>query len=189
MKFGAKPLLMVIDLQQAIDDPSWGVRNNPNAEVRVGELLAAWRSKRLPILHVRHMSTDPQSTYAPRQFGNEFKEVAVPLPGEEVLEKESNSAFIRTGLDARLRARGVSQIVIAGVITNNSVEATARMAGNLGYETVVVADATFTFGRQDFAGLYHPAALVHNLSLANMDGDYATVLFTEQVIGGLGQIG
>lgn len=177
-----KALLLLIDLQQAIDHPSWGERNNPDAEDHVAALLAQWRQRQMPILHVRHMSTEPNSTYRPGQPGNEFKTVARPLPGEEVLEKETNSAFIRTDLETRLRQRSIQEVVIVGVITNNSVEATARMAGNLGFTTVVVADATFTFGRQDFAGRWRSAEEVHAMSLANLHGEYATVLRTEQVV-------
>lgn len=178
-------LLMLIDLQQAIDDPSWGVRNNPDAELRVADLLAAWRQRQMPVLHVKHMSTDPRSSYRPGQSGNRFKDVARPVAGEPVLEKDTNSAFIGTGLDERLRAEHVDTLIIAGVITNNSVEATVRMAGNLGYATTVVSDATFTFAKRDLNGQLHSAELVHNLSLANMAGEYARVMNTVQVLSGL----
>jgi len=52
-----KALLMLIDLQQAIDHPSWGQRNNPDAEDKISFLLETWRRRELPILHVKHMST------------------------------------------------------------------------------------------------------------------------------------
>lgn len=173
---------MLIDLQKAIDDPSWGKRNNPNAEAQIGKLLSLWRKMSLPILHVKHMSTDPHSKYLPGTPGNEFKDIALPLESEQILEKDSNSAFIRTDLHSMLQSKGISEIVIVGVITNNSVEATARMAGNLGYRTIVVSDATFTFNQTDFSGLEHEAETVHNMSLANMNGEYATILSTEDVI-------
>lgn len=176
------PLLMIIDLQKAIDDPSWGVRNNPNAEVQVGRLLSSWRTLNLPILHVKHMSTDPNSKYRPGTSGNEFKDIAIPLESEPVLEKDTNNAFVRTNLHAILQDKGISEIVIVGVITNNSVEATARMAGNLGYRTIVVSDATFTFNRIDYGGLEHAAEVVHNMSLANLEGEYASILCTEEVM-------
>ncbi|WP_108124793.1 cysteine hydrolase family protein [Saccharospirillum mangrovi] len=176
------PLLMIIDLQNAIDHPRWGVRNNPDAEAQISRLLNAWRERQLPILHVKHMSTVPGSTYQIGTPGNDFKTVAMPLPGEPILEKDTNSAFIRTDLDARLRSQGITDIVIVGVITNNSVEATARMSGNLGYRTFVVSDATFTFNKVDFGGHERSAEEVHLMSLANMDGEYATVLDTAAVM-------
>jgi len=173
---------MLIDLQKAIDDPRWGKRNNPDAEIQIEKLLACWRELKLPILHIKHMSTDPNSTYLLGTAGNDFKDVAVPMESEKVLEKDSNSAFIRTNLDAMLQEQGVSEIIIVGVITNNSVEATARMAGNLGYRTIVISDATFTFNKIDYAGWEHEAEVIHNISLANLNGEYAEILSTEEVL-------
>jgi nicotinamidase-related amidase len=125
--------LLVIDLQKAIDDPCWGVRNNPGAELVVASLLALWRRANAPLIHVRHDSKEPNSTYRPGQPGNEFKPQGAPLPGETVLAKQTNSAFIGTDLESMLGERGIRRLVVSGVITNNSVEATVRMAGNLGF--------------------------------------------------------
>lgn len=173
--------LLLIDVQKAIDDPSWGSdRNNPEAEANMARLLAHWRERRWPVIHVRHMSREPHSTYRPGQPGNEFKDEVRPREGETIVEKSANSAFIGTSLEAELRAIGA--VVIAGVITNNSVEATARMAGNLGFATTVVHDATATFGRRDFSGRWRTAEEVHDLSLANLDGEYATILSTARVL-------
>jgi nicotinamidase-related amidase len=62
----APPALMIIDVQNAIDDSSWGHdRNNPQAETRIAMLLARWRERAWPIYHIRHVSTDPKSTYRP----------------------------------------------------------------------------------------------------------------------------
>jgi nicotinamidase-related amidase len=103
-----------------------------------------------------------------------------------VIAKRTNSAFIGTDLESRLRIARVETLIVAGVITNNSVEATVRMAGNLGFETFVVEDACFTFGREDWAGIWRTAAEVHAMSLANLAGEYATVVRTAEVLGGLG---
>ncbi len=98
------------------------------------------------------------------------------------MTKHTNSAFIGTDLDSLLRKRGISCLVVCGVITNNSVEATARMAGNLGYETYVVSDATATFDKQDFDGRPRSAEEVHAMALANLQGEYATVVSTAQLL-------
>jgi nicotinamidase-related amidase len=180
-------VLIVIDLQRAIDHPSWGQRNNLDAERNVAALLHAWRASERPVYHIRHDSTEPASHYRPGQPGNEFKPEAQPLPGETVIAKRTNSAFIGTDLEARLRAARQSVLVIAGVITNNSVEATVRMAGNLGFNTFLVEDGCFTFARKDFAGRLRPAAEVHAMSLANLDGEYCMVTRTADVLAVLGQ--
>jgi len=50
-----------------------------------------------------------------------------PLPGEIIVPKTTNSAFIGTPLEEHLRTRQIKRLVITGVATNNSVEATVRM--------------------------------------------------------------
>ncbi|MDP1992550.1 MAG: cysteine hydrolase family protein [Syntrophales bacterium] len=174
--------LILIDLQKAIGDPSWGVRNNPQAESNVGRLLAHWRTSNMPIIHVRHVSRSPESTYRDGQAGVEFKEVALPHHGEVVLTKHVCTAFIGTDLETRLHGYGCEEVVIVGVTTNNSVEATARASGDLGFHTIVVSDATFTFGRKDYSGRMHTAEEVHAMSLANLDGEYASIYTTDQVL-------
>jgi nicotinamidase-related amidase len=178
----ANAALLIIDLQQAIDHPSWGRRNNPEAEQNIGRLLQRWRSSGRPVFHVRHVSTEPDSTYRPNQPCCEFKAIVRPLPGEAVIEKSVNCAFIGTELENTLKEQGIDTCVIVGVITNNSVEATARVAGNLGFVTCVVSDATATFDKLDLDGKLHPAEEVHALSLANLHGEYATVIDTEKVL-------
>ena len=66
--------------------------------------------------------------------------------------------------------------VICGVVTNNSVEATVRMAGNLGFDALLVEDACFTFGKRDWSGQLRSADEVHAMSLANLDGEYCRVV-------------
>ncbi|ATQ44868.1 cysteine hydrolase [Caulobacter mirabilis] len=181
--------MLLIDLQQAIDDPRWardGPRNNPGAETNVAALLARWRALGRAVIHVRHDSTEPGSTYRPGQPGHAFKPEAAPLPGEPVVGKRVNSAFVDTGLEERLRTMGVSTLTVAGVITNNSVETTVRHAANLGFEVSLVEDACFTFARRDHRGLLRSAQEVHDMSLANIEGEYARVVVTADLLEGKG---
>jgi len=175
------PALLIVDVQRAIDDPDWGDdRNNPDAEANIARLLVKWRDRKWPVVHIRHASREPNSTYRKGQPGFEFKPEALPRDGEPIVEKQTNSAFIGTDLQERLN--GAKMLVITGVITNNSVEATARMAGNLGFDTCVVVDATATFGKRDYDGRWRTADEVHAMSLANLDGEYARIVTTEEVL-------
>jgi nicotinamidase-related amidase len=175
-------VLIVIDLQRAIDHPSWGIRNNPQAETNVARLLAHWRVTGRPIYHIRHDSREPASHYRPGQPGHEFKPQTAPLPGETVLGKHTTNAFVSTDLEERLRRNGQSPLLFAGVITNNSVEATIRMAGDLGFETFLIEDGVFTFGRNDWSGVYRTAEEVHAMSLANLDQEYCRITSTRDVL-------
>src|ERR1019366_5178877 len=100
--------------------------------------------------------------------------------------KKTNSAFIGTPLQSLLESEGIHALFIVGVITNNSVEATVRMSGNLGFDTFLVEDACFTFARRDFAGRLRTADEVHAMSLANLAGEYCTVITTAQALDRIG---
>ncbi len=175
-------LLMVIDMQLAIDDPCWGTRNNPDAEDNIKKLLKIWRSNAAPLIHIKHMSLDSNSPYHPDKPGNAFKPGNQPDEGEWILHKTTNSAFINTSLQADVDQQGIKAIVMAGVKTNNSLEATARHAGNLGYHTIVVADACFTFAQSGISGESYDADVVQDLSLSNLKDEYADILLTDNVI-------
>jgi nicotinamidase-related amidase len=100
-----------------------------------------------------------------------------------VVEKNVPDAFINTGLERWLHSRGHTLLVIAGVSTNNSVEATARTAGNLGFRTFVVSDGTFAFERTDLRGVKWSAEDVHAMALSNLQGEYATVISSQEARG------
>lgn len=174
--------LIIIDMQKAIDDPYWaasGPRNNTGAENNIARLLATWRRQGWSIFHVAHDSGEPDSTFRSGGQGAPFKPEAMPLAGETVLRKNTANAFLSTDLDARLKELRIRTLVIAGVVTNNSVESTVRMAAETGYAVTVAEDATFTFARRDRRGHLWTAEDVHALSLANLEqGGYARVTST-----------
>jgi Amidases related to nicotinamidase len=181
----ANAALLIVDVQNAIDDPVWsrhGPRNNLAAEGNMAAILQAWRLSGRKVFHVKHESVEPGSSYRPGCRGCDFKACVRPAPGETVIVKHVNSAFIGTDLERILRAAGTLCLVVFGVITNNSVEATVRMAGNLGFDTYLVEDATFTFARPDYDGRPHSAAEVHAMSLANLADEYCRVLTTGDLL-------
>lgn len=178
--------LLLVDVQQAFDDPAWGPRNNPGAEVNLLRLLAAFRSAGRPVAHVKHDSVEPASTLRPERPGNALKPGFEPAGGEPLFSKSVNSGFIGTGLEAWLRDRGLTGLVIGGFITNHCVSTTARMAGNLGFRTAVVSDGCATFDFRDAEGVI-PAATMHRLGLAELRGEFAEVLSTDEVLGRLAE--
>jgi nicotinamidase-related amidase len=175
---GRDAALLIIDVQQGFDEPALGRRNNPGAEGNIARLLAAWRDSGRPVFHVQHLSTDPGSPLRPGQPGVEIKDLVRPRGGEPVIPKRVNSAFIGTDLEARLRQAGIAVLVIAGLTTDHCVSTTVRMAGNLGFRTYLVGDATATFDRVGPDGRPHRAEEVHAISLASLHGEFATVVDT-----------
>jgi nicotinamidase-related amidase len=177
--------LLVIDVQQGLDEPRWGARNNPDAEQQMGALLAAWRQARWPVIHVQHMSQEPESPLRAEAPGNAFKPEAAPRDGEPVFQKTVNSAFIGTTLEAHLRSEGIHALVMVGLTTDHCVSTTARMAGNLGFDVVVVEDATATFERTGPDGVRYSAEQMHRLALASLHGEFGQVQSAHDVLARL----
>ena len=176
------PALLLIDIQQGIDDPAWGKRNNPGAEQNVAALLAEWLRRGLPVIHVQHMSVRPDSPLRPGLPGNAFKPEAMPVAGEPVFTKSVNSAFIGTGLEQHLRERGISDLVIAGLTTDHCVSSSVRQAANLGFTVTVAGDATATHERRGYDGAVHSAEQMHDAALASLHGEFATVRTTRDIL-------
>ena len=178
--------LILIDIQQGFDDLKyWGPRNNPAAEANAAKLLAAWRASGRPLFHVQHLSTTPGSPLRPGQPGCEFKSAVRPQPSEPVIGKQVNSAFIGTDLEARLREGGIDTLVIAGLTTAHCVSTTTRMAGNLGFRTLLAADACATNAQTGYDGRPHDAETVHALALASLHGEFAEVADTAVLLRNL----
>ena len=148
----------------------------------MARLLAHWRERGRPVIHIQHMSTEPNSPLRPELPGNAIKAVVAPQGAEPVIRKRVNNAFVGTDLDARLRAAAIESLVIVGLTTNHCVSTTARMAGDLGYDTVVVADATAAHEQRSYDGSCYDAETVHRLALANLHEEFAAILTTEQVL-------
>lgn len=179
--------LLLIDVQQGLDDPKFGARNNQDAEQRIADLLAAWRSSSRPVIHVQHMSVEPHSPLRPELPGNAFKVEAQPVAGEPVFQKTVNSAFMGTDLEAHLRDNGIDALVVAGITTDHCVSSTVRMAGNLGFTVTVVEDATATFERIGPDGAHLTADTMHRAALASLHGEFATVRSTRDVLSSVAQ--
>lgn len=178
-----KPVLLLIDIQKAFEHPSWGSRNNPDAEEKAAKLLAHWREIGAPVVHVQHTSTRTEgSLFFKGSYGHEFKEGLEPLPGERVFQKRVNSAFIGTGLKDYLDEHDVSTLVICGLTTPHCVSTSTRMAGNYGYNVYLVEDATAAFERKGWNGGHYSAQEVHDVELSLLEEEFAKVIRTEEAL-------
>ena len=173
-------VLLVIDMQEAFDHPRWGQRNNHDAETNVANLLAEWRRTKRPVIHIHHVNPKPESLFNGK--GVKVKPEAVPVEGEPVLTKNVNSAFIGTDLEERLKLMNAKQLVVTGLSTDHCISTTARMAGNLGFDTFVVSDATATFERKGLSGQHYTAEEMHDTALMSLEGEFATIVSTKELI-------
>jgi nicotinamidase-related amidase len=188
MSLSSDAALVLIDVQQGMDDPRWGPRNNPGAERQMARLLTAWRHGRRPVIHVQHLSQETDSPLRPERNGCAFKTETAPRDDEAVFRKQVNSAFIGTDLERHLRERGITHLVMVGLTTDHCVSTSVRMAANLGFTVTVVADATATFDRVSFDGSRFTADEMHRLALASLHGEFATVRFGDDVLAAIGTL-
>ncbi|WP_242274591.1 cysteine hydrolase family protein [Bacillus cereus group sp. BfR-BA-01310] len=177
--------LIIIDVQKAFEEEKWGTRNNPDAEENIQILLNMWRGKEYPIMHIQHLSDNDQSIFHPSKKSSDFKDIVIPIKDEKIFKKKVNSAFIGTGLEEHLKANKIKKVVIVGLTTPHCVSTTTRMSGNMGFETYLVSDATAAFAIKGADDTYYSAEQIHNVSLATLDDEFATVLTTEELINKL----
>jgi nicotinamidase-related amidase len=179
-----KPALLLIDIQKGFDNVAYwgGQRNNPEAETNAGKLLAHWRINKLPIFHIKHCSSIPTSLLNEANEGNEFKDIVKPARGEPIIKKNVNSAFIGTDLKEQLDNLKITTLVIVGLTTDHCVSTTTRMAGNFGFDTFLVSDATATFNKKGLDGQNFSAELIHETALASLNGEFATMVNTAFLI-------
>ncbi|HDR7710152.1 TPA: cysteine hydrolase [Bacillus cereus] len=175
--------LIIIDVQKAFQLPDWGERNNIFAEENMRILLEEWRKRKRPVFHIQHVNKEnAQSMFYERAETVNFKEEVQPLLGEVVIQKFVNSAFIGTNLEEQLRKNKCNAVVVVGLTTNHCVETTTRMAGNLGFTTYLVSDATATFNRIGLDGKEYSAEDIHNMTLVNLHEEFATIVTTKEVL-------
>ena len=179
-----RPALIVVDVQKGFDDAGfWGERDNPACEDNIAALLRYWRSRTWPVVFVQHDSVHPASPLAPTGPGHAFKDVITGTP-DLLVRKTVNSSFYGTpDLHDWLQGEGITEVVICGITTNHCCETTARMAGNLGYDTYFALDATHTFDRTTPDGVPVAAATLSAITATNRHEEFATVMSTRTLLG------
>jgi nicotinamidase-related amidase len=179
----SRAVLLPIDMQRAFDEPSWPRRWNEQADANGIALLAAWRAAGRPIIHVRHDSVQPGSSLAPGLPGNAFRPGFEPLAGEALVTKSVNSAFIGTDLDLRLKRLGAKHVVTFGISTDMCVSTTVRTGANLGWDMILVPDASDCFDLPDGSGGIISAAEIQGAHVATLAFEFCRTFSTAELTG------
>jgi nicotinamidase-related amidase len=169
MRLPADAVLLVIDAQQAVGGQRHGADDSSEVETNIAALIAAWRAEGLPLAHVGRPSSDLNASPA---FA------AAPLDGEIVIVRSATSAFAGADLEARLDELGATTLVLCGALATHALEASARHAGDLGYQVFVVADACRGADLIDLNGRFWAAEDVRAMALARLKGETATIVDT-----------
>ncbi|HEY6174932.1 MAG TPA: cysteine hydrolase family protein [Kofleriaceae bacterium] len=178
--------LLIIDIQ---NDYFLGgkmeLEGSEPASLRAGELLAAFRKRRIPVIHVQHISLRPGATFfLPDTDGVKIHDNVAPADHETLIQKHFPNAFRDTTLHDHLRQTGIRELVIAGMMTHMCVDATTRAAADLGFTCSLAHDACATRALA-FGGTKVPADHVHSSFLAALSGTYAAVKPAAELVGSL----
>ena len=146
------------------------------ASLRAREILAFFREKGLPVVHIQHLAARPDATFfLPDTEGVKIHQNVDPLPGEVIFPKNYPNSFRNTPLLDHLINHQVDKVVVGGMMTHMCVDATVRAAFDYGLEVTVVHDACATralaFGDQTI-----PAAQVQGAFLSALGFIYAKVV-------------
>ena len=181
------PVLVPIDMQQGFDlvtekGAAWPPRWNTQLDVNGARLLAHWRERQWPVVHVRHDSVEPQSTLRVGQVGNDFRPGFEPQGDEQIVSKSVNAAFIGTDLDLRLRRLGASEIVVFGITTDQCVSTSVRVGANLGWKCTLVEDACDCFELPLPQSGYLSARDIHRAHVATLAFEFCSVTTTSELV-------
>ena len=177
-------VLLPIDMQRGFDDRGNPPRWNRDLDANGLALLGAWRAAGRPIIHVRHDSVQPGSTFRPDQPGNRHRSGFEPRGDEPLITKSVNSAFIGTDLDLRLRRLGAAHVVVFGLVTDMCVSTTIRMGANMGWDMILVPDACDCFALPDGQGGTIPAEQIQAAHVATLAYEFCRIMSVADLVRG-----
>lgn len=143
------------------------VREAVNTVANMKAVVSACRGQGLPIFYVPHHRARPNDfqgwrhptpyqwggaklqVFAEGSWGGEWHPDFVPHPDDILVQEHwSASGFHNTDLDLQLKQRGISHVIVIGLLANTCIETTARVAVELGYHVTLVKDATAAFSME-----------------------------------------
>ena len=182
----AKTALLLIDFQNdyfpSYDNAKLALSGTEAAAKQGAKLLAAFREKKLPVVHVRHefLSNDARF-FLPGSDGAEIHPSVKDIPGEPVVLKHQINSFCDTNLKSLLDEQAVENVVIAGAMTHMCVDAVTRAAKDFGYNCAIAHDACATLDLE-FSGVKVPAEHVHAAFMAALNFAYAHIASADELI-------
>ncbi|SFO75774.1 cysteine hydrolase family protein [Actinomadura madurae] len=138
--------LLVIDVQESFRHrPLWAAVSTPDIAARAARLADAARAAGDLVVWILHAEPGSGEVFDPALGHVRPMDGLRPAPGEPVLTKTSRNAFTTTNLQQLLTSRGIGEVTVCGIQTEQCCETTARLAADLGYRVTFVTDATATF--------------------------------------------
>jgi nicotinamidase-related amidase len=174
--------LIVIDIQNDYFPGGAMALENPEAAANnAAALLADFRERKQPIVHIQHESTVKERGFLlPGTTGQLIHKSVTPIADEVVFTKHFPNSFWQTPLEAHLRELQVDSVLLAGMMTHMCVSTTARGAMERGFKVQIATDACTTRALM-FMDEEINAATVHKTALAEI-ASYTELVSTASIL-------
>ena len=168
--------LLLIDAQREYTEGKLRLHGVDAAVATIADMLDRAHRAGAPIVHVAQNGKPGSVLFDPEGPMSRFIPAVAPHDGEITVVKSLPNAFAKTALDARLKATGRTNLIIAGFMTHMCISATTRASVDLGYRATIVAEGTATRDLPDGNGGVIDAATVHRVALAELGDRFATIV-------------
>lgn len=178
-----KTALVIIDVQNDyFSGGKWELHKADAALGNTQRILAAFREKKLPVIHIQHISNGPNAAFfAPDTYGALIHANLTPIEGESHIIKHAPNSFFETGLADTLKSQSITDIVICGMMSHMCVDTTTRACRDHGLNATLIEDACAARDL-NYNNKIIPAETVHDVFMASLNGTFANVIKTEEFI-------
>lgn len=176
--------LIIVDIQKDYFPNGKMELSNPERAAANAAKVLDWfrKNQQENIFHVQHVASAPEmGFFLPGSEGAEIHETVQPLENESIITKHFANSFLQTDLESQLKEKGITKLVVVGMMTHMCIDATVRAAVDLGYETTLIEDACAT-RELTYQDKVVSAEQVHYAFVGALQGMYAEVTSTEDYL-------
>lgn len=170
--------LVIIDVQKDyFTGGRWELDQADLALEHIKELIRAFRARKMPVIYIQHISPKGAAFFEEGTDGTEIHPAIAPKENDVIVIKHYPNSFFETNLQAALEEKNINELYICGMMSHMCVDTTVRSAKDHGYSVTVFEDACTTRDLT-FQGNVFPAAIVHKVFMASLNGTFAKVTTT-----------
>ncbi|WP_394119940.1 cysteine hydrolase family protein [Planococcus donghaensis] len=176
--------LIIVDIQKDYFPNGKMELSNPEGAAANAAKVLEWfrKNHKENIFHVQHIASNPaMGFFLPDTEGAEIHGAVQPLEQESIIVKQFANSFLHTKLEIQLKEKGITKLVVVGMMTHMCIDATVRAAVDLGYETTLIEDACAT-RELTYQDNVVSAEQVHYAFVGALQGMYAEVTSTEDFL-------
>lgn len=176
--------LIIVDIQNDYFPNGRMELSNPEKAADNAAKVLEWfrKNNKENIFHIQHIAADPGlGFFLPDTEGAEINKTVTPFEDEHVIVKNFPNSFLKTELESKLKEKGITDLIVVGMMTHMCIDATVRAAVDLGYNTTLIEDACAT-RELSYQGNVVPAEQVHYAFVSALDGMYCDISSTENFL-------